>query len=153
MLLLRSTRVNTLLLFLPFLAIASLMACHNEAHEHVHDNTDNDNAQATVEVLKITNLLRDSLALADNVEIVVSHLEVPPNTTLPTHYHPGEEFVYVLEGSGELYIDNKTIVLKAGDLYKVPFEKVHSFSTLEDQAKAVVFRVHTEGQPDRILVE
>jgi len=135
------------------MAVAGLLACHNDSHGHAHAKADTDNAHASVEVLKITNLLRDSLALADNVEIIVSHLEVPPGTTLPAHYHPGEEFVYVLEGSGELYIDNKTIVLKAGDLYKVPFEKVHSFSTLENQAKAVVFRVHAEGQPDRILVD
>ena len=151
MFLLSLIRVNCVYLVLPFMVGAGFLACHNDSHGHTH--LDTDNAHASVEVLKITNLLRDSLALADNVEIVVSHLEVPPGTTLPAHYHPGEEFVYVLEGSGELYIDDQTIVLKAGDLYKVPFEKVHSFSTLEDQAKAVVFRVHREGQPDRILVE
>ena len=93
MFLLSLIRVNYVYLVLPFMAAAGLLACHNDSHGHTHSDTDNDNAHASVEVLKITNLLRDSLALADDVEIVVSHPEVPPGTTLPAHYHPGEEFV------------------------------------------------------------
>jgi len=151
MYLLSFKRANTLYQILLTSAVVSLMACHSGNHEHTQ--APHDGAKASVEVLKITNLLRDSLALADNVEIIVTELEAPPNTTLPTHYHPGEEFVYVMEGSGELYIDDQTIVLKGGDLYKIPFEKVHSFSTLEDEVRAIVFRVHVAGQPDRILVE
>ena len=161
MILARTLRLSSLFFVLSILALVSLIGCHGDGHEHGHaddlahghTNSDSDNGHANIEVLKITNLLRSSLALADSVEIIVSHLEVPPGTTLPAHYHPGEEFVYFLEGSGELYIDDQTIVLKGGDLYKIPLEKVHSFSTLEDQAKAVVFRVHKEGQPDRILVK
>ena len=104
--------------------------------------------------LKIVNLLRDSLELTEGVEVVMSYLEIPKNTTLPTHYHPGEEFVYMLEGSGELSLQDKSkMVVKAGDVVKVPLKHVHSFSTFDEEAKAVVFRVHEKGQPDRILVE
>ena len=74
--------------------------------------------------------------------------------TLPTHFHPGEEFVYMIQGSGELSLkDQSKIVVKAGDVVKVPYEHVHSFSTPDESAKAVVFRVHKKGQPDRTLVE
>ena len=27
---------------------------------------------------------------------------IPPNTTLPAHWHPGEEFLYLLEGKATL---------------------------------------------------
>ena len=104
--------------------------------------------------LAIKNLLRDSLHLSKETEIIVSHLEMPKNTTLPTHYHPGEEFVYLMEGSGELILgDQPKKIVNAGDFVKIPYEQVHSFSTSEKSAKAIIFRVHRKGQPDRILVE
>ena len=84
----------------------------------------------------------------------MSMVEVPANTTLPAHFHPGEEFIYMMEGSGVLNLENDTaIVLGSGDVAKVPLKRVHSFSTKEQPAKAIVFRVHEKGQPDRTLVD
>ena len=45
------------------------------------------------------------------------------------------------------------MIIKAGETAKVPLRHVHSFSSLDEDVKAVVFRVHEEGQPDRTLVE
>ena len=107
-----------------------------------------------VEKLNINNLLRDSLELAEGIEVIMSYVEVPKETTLPFHYHPGEEFAYIIEGSGQLLLKDKTQkMMKAGDAGKVPLKHVHSFSTLHEGAKMVVFRVHEKGQPDRILIE
>lgn len=106
-----------------------------------------------IKELAIKNLLRDSLGLADSVEVIMSYLEMPKNTTLPLHYHPGEEFVYAIEGSGELTLDGVTSTVSAGDVVKIPLEKVHSYSTKNESSKLIVFRVHKQGQPDRILVE
>ena len=107
-----------------------------------------------ITALKIDNLLRDTLALREGVEVIMSYLEMPKETTLPTHYHPGEEYVYMLHGSGELSLkDQSKVIVKSGDVVKVPLKQVHSFSTLDEGAKAVVFRVHEKGQPDRILIE
>ena len=84
----------------------------------------------------------------------MSYLEIPKNTTLPTHFHPGEEFIYMLEGTGELTLDKTTkTTVKAGGAFKVPLKNIHSFSTQDEAVRAVVFRVHEKGQPDRILVE
>ena len=139
------------LLFLGFLAII-VLGCSDKSH--AVKTTNPPASESEVQAVKIENLLRDSLELADGVEIVVSYLELPKNTTLPAHYHPGEEFVYMLEGSGELSLkDQSKIVLKPGDVFKVPFKQIHSFSTLNEDVKAVVYRVHESGQPDRILVE
>ena len=107
-----------------------------------------------VETLKIENLLRDSLELADGVEVIMSYIELPKNTTLPSHYHPGEEFVYLIQGSGELKLkDESKIIIKAGQTAKVPLKHIHSFSSLNEDVKGVVFRVHEKGKPDRTLVE
>ena len=131
------------------LAVSIFTSCLNEKESQNFESKED-----VVETLKIENLLRDSLALADGVEVVLSYIEIPKNTTLPSHYHPGEEFVYLIQGSGELTLkDESKIIIKAGETAKVPLRHVHSFSSLNEDVKGVVFRVHEKGQPDRILVE
>ena len=53
--------------------------------------------------LKINNMMTSVLELVKGIEVVVSHVKIPPNTTLPKHWHPGEEFIYILEGSVSLW--------------------------------------------------
>ena len=64
----------------------------------------------TIQGLKIDNIMTSKLELVENTEVVVSHVEIPANTTLPKHCHPGEEFVYVLEGSAILWQKDKSEV-------------------------------------------
>ena len=104
--------------------------------------------------VKSTNLLRTELELTEGVEVIVSAIEIPPETTLPTHYHPGEEFVYITEGSGIVWQKGKPdIVLKKGDVFKVPLKQVHTAKTGKEGFKALVFRVHKKGEPERILTD
>ena len=42
------------------------------------------------------NLLRESIAGVEGKEIIVSRVSFPPRTELPWHWHPGEEFFYVI---------------------------------------------------------
>jgi quercetin dioxygenase-like cupin family protein len=108
----------------------------------------------TIEGLTVDNVLTSQLELAEGVEVVVSHVVIPPHTELPKHWHPGEEFVYVLEGSGILWQDGlEDMSLKAGDVVKVPLKQVHTARTAESAATILVFRVHESGQPVRVLVE
>ena len=44
-------------------------------------------------------MLRAPLTIADGLEVIISDVVIPPNATVPRHYHPGEEFLYVIEGS------------------------------------------------------
>lgn len=85
-------------------------------------------------------------------EVVVSLVEVPPNTTMERHWHPGEEFHYCLEGEIELVVDGQTTVLETpGKVSHVPYKKMHTVVTKKKGAKLLVFRVHTEGEPVRYL--
>jgi quercetin dioxygenase-like cupin family protein len=120
-----------------------------------HDNHKKpDSITGTIEGLKIDNIMTEELELAEGTEVVITHLVIPPNTTLPKHWHPGEEFVYILEGSGILWQQGKPdVVLKKGDAYKVPLKQVHTAKTLEESVTILVFRVHEKGKPVRINVE
>ena len=122
-------RLITIVIF----SILTLFSCSNTTEEA--ENVETISSETIIEALKIENLLRDSLALTEGVEVVVSYLEMPKETTLPTHYHPGEEFVYMIEGSGELSLkDQSKLIIKTGDVVKVPLKQVHSFSTIDESA-------------------
>jgi len=102
----------------------------------------------------LKNVLTAPLETAEGLEVIVTDISLPPNTALPRHYHPGEEFVYVLEGSATHTQDGQAdIVLRAGDAMRIPPGAVHAPFTMDEPMRAVVFRVHVEGQPERILVE
>ena len=102
----------------------------------------------------LENLLKSSLESSPDLEVMVSLVEIGPELTLPKHYHPGEEFIYVLEGSATLWLkDQPDVLLEAGQVAKVPLEQVHTAITGDQPVKAVVFRVHKKGQPERIPAE
>ena len=103
---------------------------------------------------KIESLLRSLLEKSPGTEVIISQVSLPPNTTLPRHWHPGEEFAYVIQGSLTLFVqDEDDLTLAEGDVAKVPYKRVHTVTTDEHGAVIVVFRVHEEGQPERNLVD
>ncbi len=104
--------------------------------------------------MNFANLMRAELESATDLEVVVSVVDIPAGTRLPVHTHPGEEFAYVIEGSLVLWQEDKEdIRVKAGDVCKVPLGQVHTSFTEDEGAKILVFRVHTKGAPERVLVE
>jgi quercetin dioxygenase-like cupin family protein len=110
-------------------------------------------SEATSE-LKLETLLKAQLEGFDGGEVIVSHVSLPPHTSLPKHWHPGEEFAYILEGSVTLWQDGKEdMVCKTGDVVKVPLKQVHTAITQDEGATILVFRIHEQGKPERVPVE
>lgn len=104
--------------------------------------------------VKLENLLKAELEGVKGTEVIVSRVTIPPNASLPRHWHPGEEFAYVLEGTVTLWQEGKDdIVLKGGDVGKVPLKQVHTAMTSDEGATILVFRVHEKGQPERVVAE
>ena len=104
--------------------------------------------------LTVNNMMTSQLKLVEGTEVVVSHVKIPAKTTLPKHWHPGEEFLYLLKGSGTLWQQDKSDTqLKEGDVFKVPLKEIHTFTSDEDGASILVFRVHEKGQPVRVNLE
>ena len=103
---------------------------------------------------KLETLLKAALEGVEGTEVIVSRVTIPPNTALPKHWHPGEEFGYVLEGSAILWQEGKDdIVARAGDVVAVPLKQVHTAITKDEGATLLVFRIHEEGKPERVLIE
>ena len=100
------------------------------------------------------NLLRESIAGVEGKEIIVSRVSLPPHTKLPWHWHPGEEFFYVIEGSVTLKRRGEPDLLTGtGDAQNIAARVIHTGSTGEQGAELVIFRVHAAGEPERYLVD
>ena len=140
--------MTTKMTSLIFSALLAFSAMNAQAHsEHEQHNADTSK-------LKLENLMKATLARVENTEVIVSRVTIPPNTTLPKHWHPGEEFAYVIEGSVTLWQQGKQDILgKAGEAMKVPLKQIHTAKTTSEGAVILVFRVHQSGQPERIKVE
>jgi quercetin dioxygenase-like cupin family protein len=110
--------------------------------------------ETNASVAAFADRLTSQLEGVAGTEVIVSVTSVPPHTTCPKHWHPGEEFAYVLEGSFTLWQEGKPDeVYRKGDVGKVPLKQVHTIFTKEESAKILVFRVHEQGEPELTLVE
>ena len=114
---------------------------------HVKEPSQNVSVQAE-------NLLRESIAGVEGKEIIVSRVSFPPHAELPWHWHPGEEFFYVIEGSVTLKRRGEPdLPATQGDAQKIAPQIIHTGSAGEQGAELVIFRVHAEGEPERYLVD
>jgi len=117
-----------------------------------HEDASHEKPAANPRV-NLETLLEAVLEGVDSTEVIVSRVTLAPNTSLPKHWHPGEEFVYILEGSVTLWQEGKDdVVGKAGDVLKVPLKQVHTAIASDEGVTALVFRVHAQGKPERVLV-
>jgi quercetin dioxygenase-like cupin family protein len=76
--------------------------------------------------VKRTDLQRHDLSTPGREAIQV-RVDIAPGAVAPAHTHPGEEIIYVLEGSLEYQVQGKPpATLKAGDVLFIPAGTVHS---------------------------
>jgi quercetin dioxygenase-like cupin family protein len=73
-----------------------------------------------------TDLQQHDLSIPGR-EVVQVRVDFSPSVAFGRHTHPGEEIVYVLEGSLEYEVDGKPpVTLKAGDVLFIPAGTIHS---------------------------
>ena len=73
-----------------------------------------------------TDLQRQDLSIPGR-EAVQVRVDIDPGKTAPKHKHPGEEVIYVLEGTLEYQIeDQPPVTLEAGDVFFIPAGAAHS---------------------------
>jgi len=78
------------------------------------------------------------------------HAKFPPGTFVPPHVHPTQdEFVYVLSGRYDLWLDGKEFVATAGDLVRMPKGIAHGIFNKSDEVATSLFWV----APTRSLKE
>ena len=84
-----------------------------------------DPAPAQQPGIKRTDLQRHDLSIPGR-EVNQVLVEFAPGVVAPNHSHPGEEMVYVVEGSLEYKLEGKPpVTLKAGEVLFIPYGTVH----------------------------
>src|SRR4029077_21266116 len=78
---------------------------------------------------KRTDLQRHDLS-APGREVIQVRVDFDPGYVAPKHTHPGEEIIYVLEGTLEYQIDGKPVTVKPGDVLFVPAGTIHSVKNI-----------------------
>jgi quercetin dioxygenase-like cupin family protein len=97
-----------------------------------------------------TVLLRTDLAGVEGKETVLVVADIAPGATTGKHWHAGQEFAYVLEGSLRLVADGKTAVtLTPGEAIQQPPRQVHEGQNTSATApvKVLAFYIAEKGQP------
>ena len=72
-----------------------------------------------------TELQRHDLSVPGR-EVIQVRVELAPGAVFPSHTHPGEEIIYVIEGTWAYEIAGKPVTAKPGDVLFVPAGTIHS---------------------------
>jgi len=72
-----------------------------------------------------TELQRHDLSTPGR-EAIQMRIAIGPGVTFPDHRHPGEEIIYVLEGTFEYRVAGRPVMVGAGEVLFIPAGTVHS---------------------------
>ena len=88
-------------------------------------------------------------------EVLQARVDFAPGSSFPRHKHPGEEIIYVIEGTLEYELPDKGwITLKKGDVLFVPSGGVHAArNTGTEPAAELATYVLEKGKPLTTFVE
>jgi quercetin dioxygenase-like cupin family protein len=111
-------------------------------------------ARAQQPGLKRTDLQRHDLSVPER-EVVQARIDIDPGVASPRHMHPGEEIIYVLEGSLEYQVEGKPpVTLKAGDVLFIPAGTIHAAKNVgSGNAAELATYVVEKGKPLVVMVK
>src|SRR3954469_8148689 len=98
--------------------------------------------------LKRLDLLKHDLSIPGQ-EVIQVLIDFAPGAAAPRHAHPGEELVYVLEGSLEYVLEGRSpITLNAGEVLLIPEGKSHAVKNASgSNARELATYVVEKGKP------
>ena len=101
-----------------------------------------------------TDLQRHDLSVPGHEAIQV-RVDFEPGAAFPKHSHPGEEIIYVLQGSLEYQLQGKPpVTLKAGDVLFVPAGTIHAAKNVgSGTASELATYIVEKGKPLLTLVK
>jgi quercetin dioxygenase-like cupin family protein len=105
-------------------------------------------AQAQQPGIKRTDLQRHDLSIPGR-EVVQVRVDLDPGVAFGKHRHPGEEIIYVIEGSLEYEVEGKPpMTLKAGEVLFIPAGTIHAAKNVgSGNAAEIATYVVEKGKP------
>jgi quercetin dioxygenase-like cupin family protein len=98
--------------------------------------------------IRRTDLQQHDLSIAGR-EVVQNRVDISPQAPAFKHTHPGEEIIYVLEGSLEYQLEGKPpTTVKAGEVFFVPAQTIHAVKNVGSaNAAELATYVVEKGKP------
>lgn len=95
------------------------------------------------------NGMSDSVLIAPLVkgDPCLNYLMIPPGIDQTSHTHPTVRIGAIVEGSGYCQMGGKQIEMKAGHLFVLHADEVHSFHTREDCLRIVLYHPDSDSGP------
>src|SRR3546814_14968589 len=84
-----------------------------------------------------------------------ARVDFAPGASFPAHKHPGEEIIYVLEGTLEYQVEgNPPVTLKAGNVLFVPAETAHAATNVgPGNGSELATYILEKGKPLTVFVK
>ena len=104
--------------------------------------------------IKRAELQRHDLGVPGR-EVVQVRVDFAPGVAFGKHRHPGEEIVYVLEGSLEYEVEGRPpVTLKAGDVLFIPARTIHAAKNVgSGNGAELATYVVEKGKPLVVMVK
>jgi quercetin dioxygenase-like cupin family protein len=102
----------------------------------------------------ITMLLNEDMFSIPGQEVAIQRAEYPAGWVGEKHYHTGDIFVYVLEGTFVVEVEGKDrVTLRPGEVYHEAVNKtmVARNASAEAGVKVLLFQVGEKGKP-RVII-
>jgi quercetin dioxygenase-like cupin family protein len=111
-------------------------------------------ARAQQPGIRRTDLQRHDLSVPGR-EVIQTRVELDPGVAFGRHWHPGEEIVYVLEGSLEYAVEGKPpVTLKAGEVLFIPAGTIHAAKNVgSGNGAELATYVVEKGKPLVVMVK
>jgi unsaturated pyranuronate lyase len=91
----------------------------------------------SVEVEALNPLLGRHFVVGQNV--MLARVLLKKGCIVPEHSHPNEQITFIAEGALKFWIDDKVIVVNAGEVLTIPPNMPHKAEALEDTVDYDVF--------------
>lgn len=108
--------------------------------------------QIAAQGVKRIDLQKHDLSISGK-EMVQARIDFDGHSTFGKHSHPGEEVIYVVEGSLEYQIeDEEPVTLKAGEVLFIPAGVVHSAkNNTNAKASELATYIVEKGKPILVM--
>src|SRR5437588_9090690 len=106
----------------------------------------------TVELENLNPLLQRQFVVGQ--EIMLARVLLKKGCVVPEHSHHNEQLTYILDGALKFWIDNREIVVHAGEVLCIPSNMPHKAEAMEDTVDLDIFtppRADWIGKTDQYL--
>lgn len=102
------------------------------------DNTEKIfNKYDEMEITRISPTVNRRMSYLNNLMVTIVDIDGPMSEPDPVHSHEAEQICYIAEGECIVFIGDKQMAMKAGDIFAVPSNVPHAIQALSKKLRLI----------------